>query len=65
MKNKTNTTKVELVETHNLSLSINRLYDAAPYDHKRVGRALYHALGMSKFNGSSTLEGIRKALELP
>jgi hypothetical protein len=53
----------ELVETHNLSLSINRLR-SAPYDIERWKRALYHALSMSDV-GRGQLEKIRIALELP
>ena len=34
----------ELVETHNLALSLKRLEEATPFDHGRWERALYHAI---------------------
>jgi len=54
---------VELVETHNLATSINRLQDAGAYDGNKWRRALYHALGLCHI-GSGTLAKIREALEL-
>ena len=56
------TRKVELVETHNIALSIDRLRSGM-YD-ERWKRALYHAMGMCNI-GSITMEKIRIALELP
>jgi hypothetical protein len=58
----TATKRVELVETHNLALSLARLQDG-PYDTARWRRALYHAAGMSLSRGEA--EKIRIALELP
>lgn len=58
------TRKIELVETHNISLSLDRLRDAPGWDQWRWKRAIYHALGMSGID-SGTLEKIRQALELP
>lgn len=59
------TTKIELVETHNIALSLDRLV-GAPYDcGHRWRRALYHALGMSGVADRALLEKIRIALELP
>lgn len=57
------TRKVELVETHNIALSIDRLREG-PYDSEKWKRALYHALAMSQV-GRDTLEKVRIALELP
>ena len=54
----------ELVETHNLALSFQRL-QGAPYDHRRWKRALYHALGLSGCVDSDELRSIREALKLP
>jgi hypothetical protein len=62
---RTETRKVELVETHNLLLSLERLSDAGPYDSDRWKRALYHALSMASAPSRSTIEKIRQALELP
>jgi len=53
----------ELVETHNLYLSIHRLR-SSPYDSEKWKRALYHALAMENV-GNRWLEKIRVALELP
>ncbi len=61
-KRKGSTDKVELVETHNLALSLKRLQEG-PYDNERWRRALYHAAGMTCSRG--TVEKLRIALELP
>lgn len=58
------TRRIELVETHNLSLSIDRLRSAPGYDTDVWKRAIYHALGMSGIS-RGTVEKIRQALELP
>ena len=54
----------ELVETHNLALSLQRLRDA-PYDNGRWKRALYHALGLSGCADFEERGKIREALKLP
>lgn len=61
-KNRTETRKIELVETGNIALALDRCKytDSA-------ARALYHAMlmtGAAYFNPSK-MEAIRKALELP
>ena len=61
---KRETTKIELVETHNIALSLDRL-SGMPYDRERWKRALYHAIGMSSVSGREMLEKIRIALDLP
>lgn len=60
------TDKTELVETHNLAVSLQRLQDGSHngYDYRRWRRALYHALGITG-SGECSLEEIRKALKLP
>jgi hypothetical protein len=60
------TDKTELVETHNLAISLQRLADGSHngYDTERWRRALYHALGISR-PSQCNLEEIRKALRLP
>lgn len=58
------TDRIELVETHNLALAIQRL-NQVPYDSGRWRRALYHALGIVDCPGRTMMENIRKALELP
>jgi hypothetical protein len=63
-KNRTETRKVELVETHNIALAIDRLREAGAHDSFRWRRALYHALSMT-YTDRSTTEKIRIALELP
>ena len=61
------TEKIELVETHNIALSIRRIRDApAPgYNNENWKRALYHALLMTSGAGKLTIQRIREALELP
>lgn len=62
---KTKTDKVELVETHNLAISLARLQSSSPsYDSHRWRRALYHAAGMNGL-GHGQMEKLRIALELP
>ncbi len=56
---------IELVETHNIVKSINRMTKATPYDGNRWRRALYHAIMMSEGSGRVVGEKIRIALELP
>jgi hypothetical protein len=63
-KNRTETRKVEMVETHNLALAIERLRNAGPHDSGRWKRALYHALAMT-YTDRSIVEKVRQALELP
>jgi hypothetical protein len=63
-KNRSETRKVELVETHNLALAIDRLREAGSHDCNRWKRALYHALAMT-YTERSVIEKIRVALELP
>jgi hypothetical protein len=59
------TRKVELVETHNLVLALDRLA-GPPYNGVKWRRALYHAIAMSDVScGSAMLTHIRVALELP
>jgi hypothetical protein len=57
------TERVELVETHNIALSLERLRK----DNSNIAwrRALYHALSMSYATDRAELEKIRVALDLP
>lgn len=57
------TERLELVETHNIALALDRL-QKSPYDMNRWKRALYHAVAMSHV-GSDITRKIREALELP
>lgn len=59
-----NTEMIEMVETHNIALSIKRMRSAGPYDTDRWKRALYHALGLCDIS-RPIQEKIRQALELP
>lgn len=54
----------ELVETHNIALSLGRL-TSGPHDTERWKRALYHALTMDGSASTGALEKIRVALGLP
>lgn len=58
------TRKIELVETHNIALSLDRLneYGAGSI---RWRRALYHAYTMSNVVNRVIAEKLRIALELP
>lgn len=59
------TDRVELVETHNLLLALNRLVQP-PHDERRWKRAFVHALGMSDISLSwEEQKAIREALKLP
>lgn len=64
-KRVTNTDKIELVETHNIALAINRLREHSFYSDQRWRRALYHALLMEMPDKNQTMANIRIALELP
>ena len=57
-----NTTELkELVETHNLILSLQRL-QTGPYDRSRLGRALYHALCVAGEYGLAEVVRVKAAL---
>lgn len=58
------TRKIELVETHNIALSLDRL-SQGPYDRDKWRRALYHAVCMCECAGDTVRKSIREALELP
>lgn len=62
---KSKTDRTELVETHNLALSLNRLTNTSPYSNASWRRALYHAIGMTGVSSREMLEKVRIALELP
>lgn len=64
------TDMLELVETHNLALSLKRMmagdgmrlsYDAG----MRARRSLYHAILIADLGGSNMKTALRAALELP
>jgi hypothetical protein len=55
----------ELVETHNIALSLGRLENSAPHDVERWKRALYHALTMQRCGNIEERRKIREALNLP
>jgi len=57
------TRQIEVVETHNLALSLKRL-SGPPYDTTRWCRALYHALSMAHVMSRDELKLIREALGL-
>lgn len=63
-KNRTSTHKIELVETGNIALALNRIIRAPGLTSWR--RALYHAIEMSDCApGFDGRKKIREALELP
>lgn len=58
------TRKIELVETHNLALSLERINGSNC--HGSWKRALYHAISMSNvWQSREQMTKIREALELP
>lgn len=63
--NRKSTTRIELVETHNIALSLMRLHESSPFDGRRWKRALYHALTMSHPANEYERQKIREALSLP
>ena len=58
------TDQIEMVETHNLAISLKRCTDG-PYDTDKWKRAFYHALAMSGVSNRGEIERIRIALQLP
>jgi hypothetical protein len=63
-KQERQTRLTEMVETHNIFLSLCRL-DRPPYDSRRKTRALYHAITMTGAFSSEAVTAIRVALNLP
>lgn len=58
------TRQIEMVETHNIALSIHRIQNAPGYDSDRWKRCFYHAIGMT--SGSfEEKKKLREALNLP
>lgn len=64
-KQQRQTSQIEVVETHNLAMSLRRLKNAPGYDHERWKRALLHALGMSYCGDCSERKAVREALNMP
>lgn len=68
-KRERQTRQIEMVETHNIALSMMRLKHAPGYSgpvyNNRCKRALYHALTMALFVDYEELKAIREALKLP
>ena len=61
---KKNTRQIEMVETHNLALCLDRLGDSC--GNTRASRALYHAICMSNtYFNNDVRKAIREALKLP
>jgi hypothetical protein len=61
---KKQTKRVELVEIHNIALSLKRI-DGTSFGSRPWKRALYHALDLSGVAGDETLKAVREALILP
>jgi len=60
------TNQIEIVETHNLATSINRIrFQSRGHDPRRWKRALYHAIAMTDALGFEDLKAIRLTLGLP
>ena len=59
------TDQIEMVETYNLCLSLNRLHGRGIFDSLSWKRALYHALCMSSCGSFEEKALIRQALRLP
>jgi len=60
------TNQIEIVETHNLVTSINRVrLQSRGHDPRRWKRALYHALAMTDALTFEDLKSIRTVLGLP
>lgn len=57
---------IEIVETHNLALSLNRINNAPGYDgDERKKRALYHAACMTNSFTTAERINLRIALNMP
>lgn len=59
------TRKTELVETHNIALSLSRIRNSPGFDGQRWKRALVHAIGMADVASKDEQRKIREAVELP
>ncbi len=59
------TRQIEMVETHNIALSLRRLKKAPGYDTDRWKRALLHALNMGYAGTPDERRKIREALSQP
>lgn len=60
------TEKVELVETHNMALSLRRLNDIPnSWNNEPTRRALYHAICMTCSFNNEERGSIRQSLKLP
>lgn len=64
-KRASKTSKVELVETHNIQSALRRLCGVPSYQEQCWRRALYHALLMEMPDKHETLANLRVALDLP
>lgn len=56
---------IELVGTHDLALSMQRIYRAPMGSNNTVKRALYHACQMAGHLSFSELKALREVLGLP
>ncbi len=63
--NKKSTELVELVETHNIMKSINRIKSSRYGCDDSVARALYHAICMTYTFGMAQRQELRIAMRLP
>lgn len=59
------TQRAEMVETHNMALSIKRLRNTTPYDTDAWKRALYHALLLEGPDDYELRKSLREAMKLP
>lgn len=61
-----NTKQIELVETHNLAVSLNRIrLQSRGGDVRRWKRALYHAVAITDALSFDELAAFRNVLKLP
>lgn len=56
---------IELVETHNIALSLKRLGQVKGWNNEPTKRAVYHAFAMSGRFDNGEVEQLRIALQLP
>lgn len=61
----TKTENMELIETHNLTISLKRLAQVSGRGELPMKRALYHAIGMAYALSHNQRAKIREVLELP
>lgn len=62
---RTQTRRIELVETGNIAISISRISKVSGWQSSAIKRAIYHAITMANCLTSDEESAVRQALKLP